>query len=123
MEQRAVDLPLAFCRWKMQERQVKRERAYLISYENERFAPYFAAFCRQKSTERYEIASLHRFVNGSGNNVVLLFLRKFNEVYSITRNANGKLRIFFRMSLRVQKRFTVENVNVKVVAAVADVTV
>ena len=35
----------------MQERQVKRERAYLISYENERFAPYFVAFCRQKSIE------------------------------------------------------------------------
>ena len=66
---------------------------------------------------------LHGFVDGSGNNVILLFFREFNEVYRITGYTNGKLRIFFRMRLRVQKGFTVENVNVEVMTAVANVTV
>jgi hypothetical protein len=66
---------------------------------------------------------LHGFVNGSGNNVVLLFLRKLNEVYSVTGYAYGELRIFLRVRLRVKKRITIEYVYVKMVAAVANVAV
>ena len=66
---------------------------------------------------------LHGFVNGSGNNVILLFLREFNEVNCIAGNTDGKLRILFRMRLRVQKSFTIEYVNVEVVTTVANVTV
>ena len=60
-------------------------------------------------------------MNSSRNNVVLLFFGKLDEVYRITGNTNGKLRIFFRMRLRVQKGFTVEYVYVKVIATVANV--
>jgi hypothetical protein len=64
---------------------------------------------------------LHGFVNGSGNNVILLFFRELNEIYRITRYANGKLGVFFRVRLRVQKRFTIEYVYVDVETAVANV--
>ena len=68
-------------------------------------------------------SKLHGFVNRSGNNVVLLFLREFDEVYRITGYTNGKLRIFFGMRLRVQKRFTAEYVYVKMEAVVSNVAV
>ena len=68
-------------------------------------------------------SKLHGFVNGSGNNVVLLFFREFDEVYSITGNTNGKLRILFRVSLRVQKGFAIKYVYVEVVATVTNVAV
>ena len=66
---------------------------------------------------------LHGFVDRSGNNVVLLFFRKFDEVYSIPGNTNGELRILFRVRLRVQKGFTVEYVYVQVMTTVAYVAV
>jgi hypothetical protein len=62
-------------------------------------------------------------VNGSGNNVILLFLREFNEVNCIAGNTDGELRILFRVSLCIQKSFTVKYVNVKVVTTIANVTV
>ena len=69
------------------------------------------------------LPKLHGFVNSSGNNVILLFLRELNEVYGIAGYTNGELRIFFRMRLRIQKGFTIENVNVEVMTTVANVTV
>jgi hypothetical protein len=42
-------------------------------------------------------------VEGSGNNLVLLCLCELVEVYGIAGNAHSELRIFFRMSLSVQK--------------------
>jgi hypothetical protein len=68
-------------------------------------------------------AELHGFVNGSRNNVILLFLREFNEVNCITGNTDGELRILFRMSLCIQKGFAIEYVYVKVIATVANVAV
>ena len=66
---------------------------------------------------------LHGFVNGSGNNVILLFFREFDEVYRITGYTNGELRILFGMRLRVQKSFTVKYVYVQMETIVANVTV
>jgi hypothetical protein len=62
-------------------------------------------------------------VNGSGNNVILLFLREFNEVNCIAGNTDGELRILLRVRLRIQESFSIEYVNVEVVATVANVTV
>lgn len=64
---------------------------------------------------------LHGFVNGSGNNVILLFFRELNEVYRIAGYTNGKLRVFFRVRLCVQKRFTIEYVYVEMETTVANV--
>ena len=66
---------------------------------------------------------LHGFVNRSGNNVVLLLLREFDEVYSVTGNADGELRVLFRVLLRIQKGFAVKYVYVEVVTTVTNVAV
>ena len=62
-------------------------------------------------------------MDGSGNNVILLFLREFDEVYRITGYTNGKLRLFFRVSLRIQKGFAIEHVYVKMEAVVTNIAV
>lgn len=79
-------------------------------------SPFHRVLFRLLSNE-----NLHSFVNGSGNNVILLFFRKFNEVYSISGNANRELRIFFRVRLCVQQRFTIENVYVQVITTICHV--
>ena len=66
---------------------------------------------------------LHGFVNGSGNNVILLFLREFNEVNCIAGNTDGELRVLLRMRLCVQESFSIEYVNVEVMTTIANVTI
>ena len=55
---------------------------------------------------------LHALVNGAVYNLVLLFARKLIEINGITGNSYRKLRIFFGVSLRVQKGFAAEYVYV-----------
>ena len=45
---------------------------------------------------------LDRVVERTGDNLVLLFLCKFNEVNRVAGNAHGQLRIGLRMLLGVQ---------------------
>lgn len=45
---------------------------------------------------------LDRVVERTGDNLVLLFLCKFNEVNRVAGNAHGQLRIVLRMLLGVQ---------------------
>ena len=56
--------------------------------------------------------SLHAFVNGARDYVVLLLFGEFDKVHGVTRNANGKLRIFFGMGLCIQQRIAVEYIHV-----------
>lgn len=65
----------------------------------------------------------HTLVNGAGNHFVLLFFGEFIEVDGVARYANGELRIFFGMFLRVQQRFAVEYVYVQMMSAVRHVRV
>ena len=62
-------------------------------------------------------------MNGSGDDVVLLFLGELVEIYCIARNPYGELGVFFGMSLRVEKGCPVEHVYVEIIAAVGDVCV
>jgi hypothetical protein len=62
-------------------------------------------------------------MEGSGNNLVLLSLGKLYEVYCISRNSYGKLRIKLRVLLRIEKKLSVKYVYVKVEAALLCISV
>lgn len=62
-------------------------------------------------------------MEGSRNNIVLLFLCKLYKINGIARYSYSELRIFFRMSLSVEKSFSVKYVYIKVVSALFSVTV
>jgi hypothetical protein len=67
--------------------------------------------------------NLNLGVEGSGYYLILLLLRQLNKVDRITAYTNGKLGIFFGMSLSVKERFLGENVNVQVVSALLNVAI
>ena len=62
-------------------------------------------------------------VEGTGYYLVLLFLCELDEVYRIAAYTDGKLGIFFGVRLSIEKRFSCENVDVQVVAALLNVAV
>ena len=57
------------------------------------------------------------------DNVKLLLARELDEVHRITRDADGELRILFRMLHGVFQRFTGKDVDVDVMATIAEVAV
>ena len=59
---------------------------------------------------------LEALVEGTGDDLVLLILREVVEVNGIAGNTHGELRVLLRMGLGVEKRVTVEHVDVQVVA-------
>jgi len=67
--------------------------------------------------------SLESVVEGTRNNVVLLLFSKGVELNSITRNANGKLRILLWVCLSVKKSVLSKNVNVKVMTALLGIAI
>ena len=50
---------------------------------------------------------LQRFVHGSCDYLILLYLCQLDEVYGISGYTDGKLRIFLRVCLCVQKGLSV----------------
>ena len=62
-------------------------------------------------------------MEGSGDHFVLLFFGKLDKVYGITGYADGKLRIFFRMFLRIQKSVPVEYIHIQVMTAFCGIAV
>jgi hypothetical protein len=62
-------------------------------------------------------------VEGSGDNVCLLLGSKLDEVYCVSGNADGELRIVLGMLLSIEKSVSVENVNVKMVATLGSITI
>ena len=62
-------------------------------------------------------------MEGTRDNVVLLFFRQLYEVYRVARNSYGELRVFLRVSLSVKESFPCENVYVEVMTAFFNVAV
>ena len=62
-------------------------------------------------------------MEGTGDDLILLFLSKLDEVYRLAAYSYRKLGILFGMSLSVKQSFLGENVDVQVVAALLNVTV
>ena len=56
-------------------------------------------------------------MEGTGDNLILLFFCQLMEIYRISGYSHGKLWVFFRMLLRVQQRFAVQNVYVQMMSA------
>ena len=71
----------------------------------------------------YPVYRLHSFVETAADNFQLVFAAQFHEVYGISGNADGKLRIFLRMFHGVFQHFTVQYVHVQVVSAFGEVTI
>ena len=67
--------------------------------------------------------ALHSLVDGTMDNVVLLLLGELDEVYGVAGNADGQLRILFRVVHRVEQRFALEHVHVQVMAVLREVAV
>ena len=63
----------------------------------------------------YPVYRLHSFVETAADNFQLVFAAQFHEVYGISGNADGELRIFLRMFHGVFQHFTVQYVHVEVV--------
>ena len=70
-----------------------------------------------------DVNLLKGLVEGSGDNVSLLLGSKLNEVYCVSGNTDGELRIVLGMLLCIEKSISVENVNVKMVSALGSVTI
>ncbi len=66
---------------------------------------------------------LQRSVEGSGDNIILLLFCELDEVYGIAGNSDSELRIVLGMSLSIEKCFSVEYINIEVVAALNGITV
>ena len=71
----------------------------------------------------YPVYRLHSFVETAADNFQLVFAAQFHEVYGISGNADGKLRIFLRMFHGVFQHFTVQYVHVEMVCTFGEVTV
>ena len=52
-----------------------------------------------------------------------MFAAQLHEVYGITGNTDGELRIFFRMFHGIVKHFTVQYVHVQVVSAFGEIAI
>ena len=62
-------------------------------------------------------------MEGTRNDLVLLLLGERVEVHGIAGNADGQLRILLGVSLSVEQRLTIEDVDVQVVATLLGVSV
>ena len=62
-------------------------------------------------------------MEATADNFQLVFAAQLHEVYGITGNADGELRIFFRMLNGIFQHFTVQYVHIEVVRAFGEVTV
>ncbi len=62
-------------------------------------------------------------MEGSGNNLVLLFLCELDEVYGVARNSDCKLRIKLGVLLCVNEKLSVKHVYVEVVTALEHIAV
>ena len=62
-------------------------------------------------------------MESAGDNIILLFLGQLDEVYSVSADTDGQLRILFRMLLSVQQSFTIQYVYVQVVTAFFSIAV
>jgi hypothetical protein len=67
--------------------------------------------------------SLESVVEGTRNNVVLLLFGKGVELNSVTRNANGQLRILLWVCLSIKKSVLSKNVNVEVMTALLGIAI
>src|SRR5699024_6034520 len=66
---------------------------------------------------------LHSFMEGTGDNFVLLFFCQLMEIYRISGYTYSKLGIFFRMFLSVQKSVLCEDIHIEVMSSLFCVTV
>ena len=69
------------------------------------------------------VVFLNLIVEGSRDNLVLLLLCELDEVNRVAAYSDGKLGVLLGVRLRVEKRFAGENVNVKMMSALLDVSV
>ena len=56
-------------------------------------------------------------MEGSGNNIRLLFRCKLDKVYGISGYADGQLGIILRMLLRIEKRIPVEYIDIQMMSS------
>ena len=62
-------------------------------------------------------------MEGTGDNIVLLFLGELDEVYRITRYSYSQLRVLLGVSLCIEQSLTGENIYVKMVSAFLNIAV
>jgi hypothetical protein len=62
-------------------------------------------------------------MEGTRDYICLLLGSQLDEVYSVSGNADGKLRILLGILLSVKKGLSVQNVYVQVMAALSSVTI
>ncbi len=62
-------------------------------------------------------------MEGTGDYLVLLFLRELDEVHGISAYTDGELGVFLGVCLSIKESFSCENVDVQVVAALLNVAV
>ena len=62
-------------------------------------------------------------VEGTGNDIILLLFCQLDEIDGISGNSDRKLRIFFRMSLRIKQRFPRKHIDIEMVTAFCDIAV
>ncbi len=67
----------------------------------------------------------HRLVAGAGDNVKLLLTGEVDELYGITGNTNGKVRIFFLFGMfhSVNELLCTEDIYIKMVRALIEIAV
>ena len=88
-------------------------------------------FLRYQSTIQFiifDLAEIRRagskmLMEGTRNYLILLLLRELHEVYRITGNAYGQLRIQLGMLLGIEKRLTVKHVDVQMLAVLLHVAI
>ena len=57
-------------------------------------------------------------VDGTRNDIQLLFTRQLHKVHGIAGHADGQLRIFLRMFHRIHQQILVEHIDVEMLATV-----
>ncbi len=62
-----------------------------------------------------DMVFLYIFVEGAGDDFILLGMGQLDKVDGIAGNTDGQLRIQFGVSLRVQQSVAVEHIDVEVV--------
>ena len=80
----------------------------------------FRGHLRYQDFERNERVPSYRFVESTANYFALLLARKFVKVYSITRNTNCKVGVFFGMLARVDQSLAVYRIELELMSAEVD---